>query len=591
MVLGRVGGEKVKQDWWDSITLVEGFLKKLDWRIRENANMTYSLQAMNFFISSEISKRYWLSKVYSEEASNAHQDGSIHIHDLGCLSAYCVGWDLMDVLKNGFQGVAGKIESRPAKHFRAALGQAVNFMYTLQGEAAGAQAFSDFDILLAPFIRYDGMNYREAKQAMQEFVYNMNVPTRVGFQTPFTNITMDVTVPSFYENTKVVVGGKETGDTYGDFEDEIIMLNKIFVDIMTEGDAKGRPFTFPIPTYNITRDWDWDSELNGEIMEMTAKYGIPYFANFVNSQLKPDDVRSMCCRLRLDTRDLRKRAGGLFASAPLTGSIGVVTLNMPRIGFTARDDTQFLEKIDNLMRISKESLMTKRDFLENMTDKGLYPYCKFYLREVKDLEGQYWSHHFNTIGLLGMNEALLNFMGQSIAEPEGKRFAEKVMDHMLKNLKQFQDETGTIFNLEATPGEGTTYRFGRIDTREFGDKIITASTKTPYYTNSTWLPVDYAGDIFDVMKHQESLQTRYTGGTVIHAWLGEAADPWAVSSLVRKATNKFQNPYYTITPTYSICPVHGYVSGKHDYCPYPHSSEQLIEVGLMKGGGLAQFNI
>ena len=581
----------MRQDWWDSITLVEGFLEKLDWRIRENANMTYSLQAMNFFVSSEITKRYWLSKVYPKEASKMHMEGFFHIHDMGTLSTYCVGWDLADLIKVGFKGVPGKIASRPAKHYRTLLGQAVNFMYTLQGESAGAQAFSDFDILLAPFVRADRLSYKEVKQGMQEFVYNMNVPTRVGFQTPFTNLTMDVTVPSFYQEAPVIIGGRETGDVYGDFEDEIDMVNRAFVEVMTEGDAKGRPFTFPIPTYNVSREWDWDSELNRMIMDMTAKYGIPYFANFVNSDLKPDDVRSMCCRLRLDTRELRKRAGGLFASAPLTGSIGVVTLNMGRIGYLSKEESQFMAYVDDLMRIAKEALIVKRNFLEKMTGKGLYPYSQFYLRQVKELEGKYWSHHFNTIGLIGMNEGLLNFMGEDISKPDAKAFAEKVLDRMLENLKQFQEETGIIFNLEATPGEGTTYRFARIDRRQFGKDILMAGKNAPYYTNSTWLPVDYDGDVFDVYSHQESLQRRYTGGTVIHTWLGEAAEPEAVSSLVRKAVTNFGSPYYTISPTYSICPVHGYIPGSHAYCPYSHDSNDLVKAGLMKEAGLAKFNI
>ncbi|MBR9681574.1 MAG: ribonucleoside triphosphate reductase [Candidatus Altiarchaeota archaeon] len=581
----------MKQDWWDSITLVEGFLEKLDWRIRENANMTYSLQAMNFFVSAEITKRYWLSKVYSKEAAKMHMDGFFHIHDMGTLSTYCVGWDFADLIKTGLTGVPGKVDSRPAKHYRAILGQSVNFMYTLQGEAAGAQAFSDFDILLAPFVRADKLEYEEVKQGMQEFVYNMNVPTRVGFQTPFTNITMDVTIPSFYKEAPVVLGGKETGEVYGDYADEIDTINKAFVEVMTEGDAKGRPFTFPIPTYNISKDWDWGGDISHMIMEMTAKYGTPYFANFVNSDLQPDDVRSMCCRLRLDTRELRKRNGGLFASAPLTGSIGVVTLNMGRIGYLSKEESQFMAYVDDLMRVAKETLMVKRDFLEKMTTKGLYPYSKFYLRQVKELEGKYWSHHFNTIGLIGMSEGLLNFMGEDISTPDGKRFAEKVLDRMLENLKQFQDELGVIFNLEATPGEGTTYRFAKLDRRQFGKDIILAGKSAPYYTNSTWLPVDHTGDVFDLFEHQESLQRRYTGGTVIHTWLGEAAEPSAVESLVRKAVTNFSSPYYTITPTYSICPVHGHIAGKYDYCPYSHAASALTQAGLMKDTGLAKFNI
>ena len=580
----------MKQEWWDVITLVDGFLDKLDWRIRENANTTYSIQALNSFLSGEIVKRYWLSKVYPEKAASLHREGYIHIHDLSFLGTYCVGWDLNDLLVNGFKGVSGKIESRPAKHLRAALGQSVNFMFTLQGEAAGAQAFSNFDILMAPFIRKDKLDYKKLKQLMQNYVYNMNVPTRVGFQTPFTNITMDIDVPKDLRDKQAIIGGKPIGEAYGEYAEEIDMFNKVFIDVMMDGDAKGRPFTFPIPTYNISKKWDWDSDLNDKIMQMTAKYGIPYFANFVNSTLSPDDVRSMCCRLRLDTRELKKRTGGIFASAPLTGSIGVVTLNMGRIGYTSPDETTFLEKVDELMDAAKEVLLTKREFLERMTERGLYPYAKYYLRSIKDMEDQYWSHHFNTIGLLGMNEGLMNFMGKGIADPDGKKFALRVMDHMLKNLQKYQNETSQIWNLEATPGEGATYRFARADTRKFKD-IITAGVDYPYYTNSTWLPVNYRGDIFDVVSHQEELQTKYTGGTVVHMWLGESPEPEVVSDLVKKVITKFENPYYTITPTYSICPIHGYISGRHDRCPYPHTQDELVKAGLLKMNGLAKFEL
>ena len=569
---------------------MDGFLGKLDWRIRENANTTYSVQALNTFISGEVVKRYWMTKVYSEEAAKAHSEGFLHIHDTSFLGAYCVGWDLIDLLKTGFKGVPGKIESRPAKHLRPALGQAVNFMYTLQGETAGAQAFSDFDVMFAPFIHYDGLDYKRTKQALQEFVYNMNVPTRVGFQTPFTNITLDTRVPRSLRDMPVIIGGREMDSTYGDFQDELDMFNKAFTEVMEEGDARGRPFTFPIPTYNISKKWDWDDEVSQGIMEVTGKYGIPYFANFVNSDLDPDDVRSMCCRLRLDTRNLKKRVGGLFASAPLTGSLGVVTLNMGRVGHVSKDDDGFVEEIDRLMDVARGSLLSKRDFVEKMTEKGLYPYSRFYLRSVKEMEGQYWAHHFNTIGLIGMNEALVNLIGEGIAEPAGKRFALRVLEHMRDRLGEFQEATGQIWNLEATPGEGASYRLAKIDKQKFRD-IHTSGADYPYYTNSTWLPVDYNGDVFDVMSHQEELQTKYTGGTVVHMWLGEAADSEVVGNLVRKSTRNFRNPYYTITPTYSICPIHGYLSGKHERCPYPHTQEQLVGAGLLKTNGLSKFEL
>ncbi len=567
--------------WEDSVTLIDGYLKKLDWRVRENANTTYSLQALNFFVSGEISKRYWLSRIYPREAARAHTEGFLHIHDLGLLGPYCVGWDLLDLLKVGFRGAPGKIESRPAKHLRVALGQAVNFIFTLQGEAAGAQAFSDFDIFLAPFIHYDGLNYEEVKQAVQEFVYNMNVPTRVGFQTPFSNITMDVKVPSSLRDMPAIVGGNPMEMTYGEFEDEIEMLNRAFVEVMVEGDAKGRPFTFPIPTYNVGDDWDWNSDLHWKIMEMTARYGIPYFANFMNSDLDPNDVRSMCCRLRLDTRSLKKRMGGLFASAPLTGSIGVVTLNMGRIGYLSKDDDQFFNYVSDLMNVAKEALLAKRKFVERMTEASLYPYSKFYLRSVKEMEGSYWAHHFNTIGLIGMHEGIVNFMQQGIDTAEGKKFAERVLDFMLDRLMEFQEETGMLWNLEATPGEGASYRLARIDKEKFGN-IYTSGKSAPYYTNSTWLPVDHTDDIFELLEHQESLQTRYTGGTVVHMWLGEAASPESVSNLLKKALGNFRIPYYTVTPTYSICPIHGYIPGKHEFCPYPHTEEELVQAGLLK---------
>jgi len=558
----------------DVTKLVNSYLNRLDWRVRENSNMGYSLQGLNFHISSSIIARFWLTEIYPEDVAHAHIDGDFHIHDLGMLSAYCVGWDLRDFLKVGFRGARGKIESRPPKHFRVALGQLVNLFYTLQGEAAGAQAISNFDTYLAPFIRYDNLSYNEVKQAMQEFLYNMNVPTRVGGQTPFTNITIDLQPPRFMANEPVIIGGMEMNETYSDFIEEMEIINRAFAEVMMEGDAKGRVFTFPIPTINITKDFDWESEKFRPIWEMTAKYGIPYFANFINSDMNPEDVRSMCCHLRLDNRELYRRGGGLFGANPLTGSVGVVTINMPRIGYLAKDDDDFFERLDHLMELARDSLELKRKVIEKYTEMGLYPYSKYYLRSVKQMYGKYWANHFSTIGLIGMNEALLNFMGVTIGDKEGLKFALKVMDHMLERIREFQIETNNLYNLEATPAEGTSYRLAKIDKKKYPD-IIVANEKAvrekgaaPYYTNSTWLPVNYTDDIFEVLDLQDELQTKYTGGTVLHIYLGERAPSWkAVRDLVKKITHNYRLPYFTITPTFSVCPVHGYLSGKHYYCP------------------------
>ena len=554
--------------------LVNSYLEMSDWRVRENSNMGYSLQGLNFHISSSIIARYWLTEVYPPDVAKAHISGAFHIHDLGMLSAYCVGWDLFDFLQTGFKGARGKIESRPAKHFRVALGQLVNLFYTLQGESAGAQAISSFDTYLAPFIRHDNLNYKEVKQAMQEFLYNMNVPTRVGGQTPFTNITLDIQVPKFMRNDRVIIGGKLQDDTYGDFEEEMKLINRAFAEIMMEGDAKGRVFTFPIPTYNITKDFNWDNEDFIPVWEMTAKYGIPYFANFVNSDLDPEDVRSMCCHLRLDNRELYKRGGGLFGANPLTGSIGVVTINMPRIGYLARDDSDFFEKLDELMVLAKKSLEKKREIIEKLTEQGLFPYSRFYLRTVKQMYRKYWANHFSTIGLVGMNEALLNFLGVTIGDNEGRKFALRVLDYMRDRLLEFQMDTGNLYNLEATPAEGASYRLAKIDKIRYPD-IVVANEKAvieqnadPYYSNSTLLPVNYTDDIFEVLDLQDELQTKYTGGTVLHIYLGERAPSWKViRALVNKITSNYHLPYFTITPTFSICPVHGYIAGEHKYCP------------------------
>jgi ribonucleoside-triphosphate reductase len=554
------------------VDLVDQYLKKADWKINENSNMDYSLQGLNNYISSEVSKVYWLNEIYSPEIRKAHTEGDFHIHDLSLLSVYCVGWDLYDLLLQGFQGVSGKVESKPAKHLRSALGQVVNFFYTLQGEAAGAQAFSNFDTLLAPFIRYDGLTIKEIKQALQEFIFNINVPTRVGFQTPFTNVTLDVTVPKYYADQHVIIGGKPQKETYKEFQEELDLFNKAFLQVMAEGDAKGRVFTFPIPTYSVTNDFDWDNPNMQDLWEMTAKYGVPYFSNFINSDMSPEDARSMCCRLRIDNRELERRGGGLFGSNPLTGSIGVITINMSRVGYLAKSKRDFLQRLEKLMVLAKESLETKRKVLEKFTEGNLYPYTKYYLRQVKERFNEYWKNHFATIGLVGMNEACLNLLGNNIATPKSQTFTKNVLDFMRNKLLEFQKETGNNYNLESTPAEGTSYRLAKIDKEKYADIICASDGKSknaePFYTNSTQLPVDYTDDIFEALDLQDEIQTRYTGGTVFHIFAGERVDdPGAVKSLVRKICSNYHMPYITFTPTFSVCPSHGYIKGEVEYCP------------------------
>lgn len=557
-----------------SDNIVEGYIEEDDWRVKENSNMSYSLQGLNNHISSNITSKYWLDKIYSKEVKKAHERGDLHIHDLGILAPYCCGWDLKDLLLSGIQGASGKIESSPPKHFRTVLGQAINFFYSLQGESAGAQAFSSFDTYVAPFIRFDKLDYEGVKQAIQEFVFNINVPTRVGFQTPFTNLTLDLTPSGMLAEENVIIGGKFQKEKYKDFQKEIDMFNRAFAEVMTKGDAKGRVFTFPIPTYNITKDFNWDNPVLEPIFKMTAKYGIPYFSNFINSDMNPDDARSMCCRLRLDNRELRKRGGGLFGANPLTGSIGVVTINLPRLGFLSRSEEDFFRRLEKLVDLSRESLETKRKLIENLTKKNLYPYSRFYLRDVKKRYGEFWKNHFNTIGIIGMNEALLNFMGKDITDPEGREFALKVMDFLREKMAKFQEETGELYNLEATPAEGLTFRFARKDKKLYpniivgNEKSYKKDKSSPYYTNSTHLPVEYTDDIFEALEKQDAFQTKYTGGTVFHGFLGEKLpSPESVKNLVKKIANNFHLPYFTLTPTFSICPKHGYLLGEHQYCP------------------------
>ncbi|NQT68352.1 MAG: ribonucleoside triphosphate reductase [Desulfobacteraceae bacterium] len=555
-----------------SIDLVEHYIRKLDWKIKENSNMCYSLQGLNNYISSDVTSEYWLNSIYPPEIRSAHINGDLHIHDLSLLSVYCVGWDLQDLLKTGFKGVEGKVESAPPKHLRSALGQIVNFFYTLQGEAAGAQAFSNFDTLLAPFVRFDNLNYKEVKQALQEFVFNINIPTRVGFQTPFTNITMDLNVPNILKDQPVIIGGTEQSETYADFQPELDMINRAFAEVMMAGDAKGRVFTFPIPTYNITADFDWDNPSFEMIWQMTGKYGIPYFSNFVNSDLSPEDARSMCCRLRLDNRELLKRGGGLFGANPLTGSIGVVTINLPRIGYLSENEEDFLSRVKEKVHLAAESLSIKRKILEKFTDRNLYPYSKYYLRAIKNGNGLYWKNHFSTIGIIGMNEACINFMGKDIASEPGQTFSLRVMDFIRDLIAETQDTTGEIFNLEATPAEGTSYRLCMLDKKQFPDIHCANEAEyrqgaAPYYTNSTQLPVNYSDDIFESLMLQDSLQSKYSGGTVFHIFLGEqVTDTEVIKGLIKKTTSNFRLPYFTLTPTFSVCPSHGYLVGRQDKC-------------------------
>lgn len=561
-----------KKAFLDAEQMISDYVNQHDWRVKENANMGFSLQGLNNYVISEVTKSFWLNQIYSEPIGKAHSQGDFHIHDLGLLSTYCCGWSLEDLLLKGFGGVEGKIESKPAKHFKTALGQLVNFFYTLQGEAAGAQAFSSFDTYMAPFVRLDRLNYDQVKQSMQEFIFNLNVPTRVGFQTPFVNLTMDLICPSTLADQPIIIGGETMNKyTYKDFQPEMDMINKAFCQVMMEGDAKGRIFTFPIPTYNITKEFDWNNHVIDHIMDMTSKYGIPYFANFVNSDMSPEDARSMCCRLRLDNRELRKRGGGLFGANPLTGSIGVVTINMPRLGYLYKNDEKsFFDALHRLMDLAKSSLETKRKIIEKNTELGLYPYSRHYLSSVFARFHQYWKNHFSTIGLNGMNECIMNFFNgeEDISTPPGQKFSIKVLDYMRDVIRSYQEETNNLYNLEATPAEGTGYRLARLDKRRYPD-ILTAGDGTPYYTNSTQLPVGYTQDLFEALDLQEELQCKYTGGTVFHAYIGERiSDIETCKVLVQKVMSQYRLPYFTLSPTFSICDEHGYISGEHFQCPH-----------------------
>ena len=553
----------------EAVERVDQYLGNLDWEVQENANMAFSLQGLNHYVTSYVIKKYWLNKIYPKEIREANQSGDFHIHNLDTLGAYCVGWDLYDLLLKGFGGVKTKIESRPPKHFRVALGQVVNFMYTLQGEAAGAIAFSNFDTLLAPFIRYDNLNYKQVKQAFQEFLFNMAVPTRVGFQSPFTNITLDLRPSPVFAKQPVIIAGKPQKETYQEFEEEMKIFNKALYEVYLEGDKNGRPFHFPIPTINITKDFPWEESAFDGIFEASAKYGINYFANYINSEMKPEDVRSMCCRLRLNLTELYNRGGGgLFGAGAKTGSTGVVTINLPRIGYLSKTKKEFFQRLGEMMDLAKEALEIKRKAIENLTEKGLYPNSKYWLGDIKKTRGSYWANHFSTIGLVGMNEALLNFLGEDIASKRGRKFALEVLDFMRERLVKYQKETGHIYNLEATPAESTAYRLAQKDKERYPDIITAGTKKVPYYTNSSQLPVNFTDDVFEALKLQDELQCKYTGGTVFHIFLGERMpSAESVKVLVRKVFENFHLPYITVTPTFSICPVHGYLAGEHFTCP------------------------
>jgi ribonucleoside-triphosphate reductase len=581
----------------ESLNIVEDYVNLRDWRINENSNMSYSLQGLNSHISSSITANYWLSKIYTPEIGEAHRSGAMHVHDLGSLSAYCVGWDLEQLLIQGFGGVPGKVNSKPAKHFRALLGQIVNFFYTLQGEAAGAQAFANFDTFIAPFVRYDNMTYEDVRQSMQEFIFNLNVPTRTGFQTPFTNLTFDLVVPSYLRDKAVIIGGELKNECYGDFGKEMEMINRAFAEVMLGGDGQNRPFTFPIPTYNITKNFDWNNKEFRAIWEMTAKYGTPYFSNFINSEMSEEDARSMCCRLRLDNREVRSqlnkksvidlghqesgvRRGGIFAANPMTGSIGVVTINLPRIAYLAESEEHFYELLRKQMQIAKSSLEIKRKVVEDLSDRGLYPYSAIYLQDIKKKSGSYWTNHFSTIGLIGMNEAVMNLKHVPYRQKAGREFGERVLDFMIKVLEEFKLETGNLYNLEASPAEGASYRVAKADRKRFPEILTSGTDEVPYYTNSVHLPVNDTDDIFELLDHQDGMQSKFTGGTVIHVFLGEKVeDPSMVANIVKTIASNYKLPYFSITPTFSVCPVHGYIAGEHWTCPHPHTEEELRKYG------------
>ena len=566
----------------NAVSAVDEYVDQLDWRVKANANLGYSLGGLILNLSGKVVANYWLNRIYTSKIAEAHINGYLHIHDLDMLCGYCAGWSLRTLLQEGFNGVGGKAEASPAKHMSTAFSQVVNFLGTLQNEWAGAQAFSSFDTYMAPFIRKDNLSYDNVYQEMQSFIYNLNVPTRWGTQTPFTNLTFDWVCPDDLKGDHPIIGGEEMDFTYGDLQKEMNMINRAYIEVMTRGDAKGRVFTFPIPTYNITKDFDWDGENVDKLFEMTAKYGTPYFQNFVNSDLSPNMIRSMCCRLQLDLRELLKRGNSLFGSAEQTGSIGVVTINCARLGYLHKgDEMGLIAHLDDLMKTAKNSLEIKRKVISRLMDGGLYPFTKRYLGTFKN--------HFSTIGVNGMNEMVRNFTNDKydIAHPDGKELAIRILDHIRQRLVEFQVETGHMYNLEATPAEGAMYRFAREDAKRYPDIIQAGSKEAPYYTNSSQLPANYTDDIFEALDHQEVLQRKYTGGTVIHLFMGERISDYSVcKNLIRKVLTKYKIPYVTITPTFSICPIHGYLEGAHEYCP--KCDEELLKKKVLEMGILGE---
>lgn len=552
-----------RQSWVNVESSINEYLQQLDWRVNANANQGYSLGGLILNVSGKVVANYWLNHIYPAEVGKAHREGDIHVHDLDMLSGYCAGWSLRTLLNEGLNGVPGKVEAGAPKHLTSATGQIVNFLGTMQNEWAGAQAFSSFDTYLAPFIKKDNLPYAEVLQSIQELIYNLNVPSRWGTQTPFTNLTFDWTCPEDLRDQHPIIGGKEMPFTYGDCKPEMDMINRAYIEVMTKGDAKGRVFTFPIPTYNITPDFDWESENAEHLFEMTARYGLPYFQNFINSELKPNMIRSMCCRLQLDLRELLKRGNGLFGSAEQTGSVGVVTINCARLGYLFRgDEESLIKRLDYLLDLARTSLEIKRKVIQRHMDQGLFPYTKRYLGTLRN--------HFSTIGVNGINECIRNFTQDEhdITDEWGHTFAVRLLDHVRARMVQIQEETGHMYNLEATPAEGTTYRFAREDRKRFPDILQAGTDSNPYYTNSSQLPVGYTDDPFLALEMQDDLQRKYTGGTVLHLYMSEAvSSPKACRELVRRALTRFTLPYLTITPTFSICPKHGYISGRHDFCP------------------------
>ena len=538
---------------------MDGYLSQADWRVRENSNVNYSLGGLILHNSGTVTANYWLNSIYTKDIAQAHKNGAMHIHDLCMFSGYCAGWSLKQLLEEGLGGVPNKISSRPPQHLSTLVAQMVNFLGVLQNEWAGAQAFSSFDTFLAPFIRHDNLSYADVKQNIQSFVFGVNTPSRWGSQAPFTNITLDWVVPPDLKDQPVIIGGRPQDSCYGDYQREMDLINRAFLEVMMEGDAADRGFPYPIPTYNITGEFDWDSENAALLFQMTARYGTPYFQNFINSDLSPGDVRSMCCRLQLDKRELKKKGGGLFGAAELTGSIGVVTINLPRVGFLSRSREEFFDRLTRLMDLARDSLEIKRRVITKLMGEGLFPYSKRYLGT--------WDNHFSTIGLVGMNECALNFLGKDLVSEEGSAFTIEVLDFMRERLIAYQEETGNLYNLEATPAESTSFRLAKIDQERYPD-IVSSGQEAPYYTNSTQLPVDYTSDLFHALDLQEKIQAKYTGGTVFHAFLGESIeDPEACKKLVRKIAESYRLPYYTISPTFSVCTDHGYLRGEQAACP------------------------